>query len=70
MRKIIAVILSIISLFTYTVYFGVQKSSENNKIQQIEMNIKGSRKILLPNKLTNKSQNEVLNKIIESLDKF
>lgn len=70
MKKILSIILFIISLFTFTIYFNTKKSYENNKIQQIETNIKGSSKILLPNELSNKSQDEVLKKIIESLKKL
>lgn len=70
MKKILFALFLFIYGFTFFSIFNTTNFSENLKINQLEQNLKGSYKILLPSEISQNSKDETYQKLINVLDKY
>ncbi|GFZ34302.1 hypothetical protein CSC2_48280 [Clostridium zeae] len=69
MKKIITILLIVISTFSFFILFNNKKQTEDSNMEKVEQNINNSYKILIPDEIGNRKQNDVYNVIIEVLKK-
>lgn len=69
MKKVIYLLLIIVSMFSFSLLFENEKLRINNNMERVEQNLSNSYNILLPTSLDKGDQNNVYNTIIDVLKK-
>ncbi|WP_333861967.1 DUF1430 domain-containing protein [Clostridium sp.] len=69
MKKIIVILLIIISMFSFFILFKDESLKQSNNMEKVEQTLDNSFEILLPSSLGSGSQTDIYNKIVSVLNK-
>lgn len=70
MKKLIALLLTIASMFSFFIYYGDERREQQSYMEKAEENLKYSMKIIIPSKIDSKPDAESLSKMKKVLDKY
>lgn len=70
MKKIIAIFLTITSMFSFFILFNNEKIQQRNEMEKAEQNLKYRYNIIIPIKIDSKDTNETLKVLENILDKY
>lgn len=70
MKKVISVILLIASILSFYIVYGAERNKYIKSIEEIEMNLPNSYKIMVPVSIDNEDREQIYETIVKILDKY